>query len=98
MISIAHNSNKNLLKNPKKLTEKQYNIFEINCNSSYWHDYGARFYDPQIGRWHVVDPLAEKYKTWSPYSYVLDNPLKFIDSDGRKVEFAQAPLRSLKTK
>ena len=62
----------------------KYNGKELDGKSGLdWYDYGARMYDAALGRWHVMDPFSEKFYRWSPYTYCLNNPLQYIDSDGR---------------
>ncbi|MGL4332710.1 MAG: RHS repeat-associated core domain-containing protein [Bacteroidales bacterium] len=48
------------------------------------YDYGARFYDQTLARWHSMDPLAEKYYSISPYAYCAGNPVMFVDPDGKQ--------------
>lgn len=49
------------------------------------YDFGARSYDPAIARFTGVDPLAEKYYHLSPYAYCANNPVNYIDPDGREI-------------
>jgi len=51
------------------------------------YDYGARWYDPAVGRFMGVDPLADKYPAWTPYHYVHNNPISLVDKDGMEAEW-----------
>jgi len=55
------------------------NDFELD-----WYDYGSRYYDPELARFHTVDPLSENEHniSLSPYHYVANNPILFIDPNG----------------
>ncbi|WP_186462456.1 RHS repeat domain-containing protein [Pedobacter suwonensis] len=46
------------------------------------YDYGARFYNPVIGRWNITDPLADMFHATSPYTFSANNPILFIDKFG----------------
>ena len=58
-----------------------------------WYDYGARMYDTMLGRWHVADPMAEKYYSLSPYAYCAGNPLKYVDLKGDSISITHLYTR-----
>jgi len=73
-VETAGLENKNLY-NSKELVD------DHNLN---WYHYGARYYDPQLGRWWQVDPADEQY---SPYTYCANNPICALDPDGKYLVF-----------
>ncbi|MDR1090990.1 MAG: RHS repeat-associated core domain-containing protein, partial [Prevotella sp.] len=48
------------------------------------YDYSARYYEPAIGRFTTVDPMAEKYYSISPYAYCGNNPIRLVDVNGKE--------------
>lgn len=64
-----------------KYTGKEYQE-ELGLNT---YDYGARNYDPALGRWMCIDKLANKYVDKSPYNYAFNNPVNMLDPDGNFV-------------
>ena len=57
--------------------EKDKDIGESNYN------FGARLYDSRLGKWLSTDPMSEKYPSLSSYNFVANNPIRFIDADGK---------------
>jgi len=61
----------------------KFNAKEFDAETGNYY-YGARYYNPKWSVWLSVDPLAEKFPDWSPYNYTLNNPLRYIDPDGKE--------------
>jgi len=62
-----------------------------------WFDYGSRMYMPDIARWNAIDPKAQKYANYSPYNYVLNNPVNAIDPDGEDAILIAFPDYKIQT-
>ena len=62
------------------------------------YDFGARMLDPRLGRWLSIDPLARQYPDISPYVYVVNSPLIYIDPNGEKVIWASRLKNHIKFK
>ncbi len=76
--SLGNSTAQKIGYNGKELNE------ELGLN---WIDYGARNYQPDLGRWFGIDDLAEGYYDYSPYNYAINNPTFFIDPDGNMLQF-----------
>ncbi|MFP3596601.1 RHS repeat domain-containing protein [Chryseobacterium sp. SIMBA_029] len=74
---FVENHNKASNNSPYKFNGK-----ELDAETAYYY-YGARYYNPRVSLWLNVDPLAEKMPSWSPYVMSFNNPVRFVDPDGR---------------
>ncbi|MBN1214420.1 MAG: RHS repeat-associated core domain-containing protein [Candidatus Lokiarchaeota archaeon] len=74
---VAYLSENNGNANNYLYNEKEFN----EDHNLFWYHYGARYYDPQLGRWWAIDPADEFY---SPYVYCGNNPINMIDLDGNE--------------
>ena len=77
---MVPNDNKYLY-NGKELQDEQLGGINLDL-----YDYGMRYFDPALARWHSVDPLAESYYSHSPYHYALNNPIRYTDFMGMGAE------------
>lgn len=76
----------------------QYNGKELDRRSGLnLYDYSARYMEPALGRFTTMDPLVEKYYSISPYAYCANNPMRFVDKDGKKVYLMPGASNEFKT-
>ena len=73
-----------------------YNGKELNDEFFENYDYGARFYDAELGRFHTQDAFAEKYYDFSPYQYGANNPILYLDVNGDSIDVSNLTDEQLK--
>ncbi len=81
---------KSNLENSHKATSYRFNGKEFDQETGNYY-YGARYYDPRLSIWLSVDPLAHYYPSHTPYNFVLNNPVRFTDPDGRSATCETCP-------
>lgn len=65
---------------PSTVYNSEFNGMEFQYSLNYnTYDFGARHYDPAIGRWNGVDALSEKFSSNTPYGFGFNNPVFFVD-------------------
>ncbi len=73
------------------LSSNRYNRFRFNGKEDMsrfqlpYIDYGARYYDLTVARWHRPDPMADKYPDTSPYAFCANDPVNFVDLNGQDI-------------
>lgn len=71
------------LENKFKFGDKEFQSRDFSDGSGIdLYDFGIRNYDPQIGRWHSIDPKSELSPTLTPFRYAYNNPIRYIDANG----------------
>jgi RHS repeat-associated protein len=65
---------------PDEINHYTYNGKELNRDFGLgWLDYGARWYDPAVGRFPSVDPLPDQFAWVSPFNYAENDPVQYVD-------------------
>jgi RHS repeat-associated protein len=84
MAGISSTASNNTFKNRYGFGSKEIQEREFYDNSGIdLNDFGARYFDFQLGRWHSVDPHCNNYLMFSPYVYVGNSPILLVDPDGK---------------